>query len=1339
MKEQTREKINKSFIQKFNIIVIAMLVMTSVFFDAQTKNKIQHVQSEEKLAISEQIYTTQTTVPNGYTAIRNSTDLLNINSNLSGKYILMSDIDMTGINFTPIGTTNANNANSFNGTLEGNNYAIKNLSIEAENTYIGLFAKANGAVIQNLKMENIDINVDVTSSISSRYIGSIVGYFTKTGTADDEFNYGKIRNVSVDGKIENNGNITNVYIGGIAGYSEVSMSRCINKARIMNLAISQTVYIGGIVGQANGNKSIVRLSQHEADIISGNSNTAYIGGIAGKTTYAIIHSYSKGARNILTNSAYIGGIAGENYGKINYTYAIDQIDVTGTATIGGIAGRNTGTIGYSYYNSNEDRGNINEGEYKTLQEMKQMDTYQGWNFDEDSGIWEIRDGVKSPELNKEENYIEPEFWQWNTRETTSDQAYNGVHIELTDTIYFRGYGNISYKDFLYKKYDYPGKKIFKFQIDETKGNYHTLNGTGFFVNAKQDNGKITGEVILIEKENISAYRLEDVDIETFKTQDGTFEVGMNIEQYSTEVLARETKPNTQIHKLVITASPTNITIIDNNEEIINIGLDASKHAGEDFGPLVSYVNHNCNRLSQLEFSEYIVELKDFKLPVTVKDDIGNIIEGAKFQIKNSLGETIREGNTNINGLWNVKGLKEGSYTLEQIQTIPEHIKDNNTYSFRVTNTGKMVDTTTGAEIQGYNIINSRIKAETAVIKIYQKDTTNGIKNAKIALCDESENTLTRSGRMILDDGSGQNIEILTNSNGEVDFAQIVDLLPGTYYYKEISCPSNYIIDSNLYSFEVDGQGNVTFDLYNGKIYNIKDAFTIIWKNEDGTELERDENVRYGQTPSYDGVIPTKPPTQKYSYTFNGWNPEVAPVEEDQIYTAKYTQTINKYTIIWKNEDGTELEKDENVEYGTTPEYNGETPTKAATEEYTYEFDTWTPAITTVRGNTTYTATYLEILKPTVMEYEITYELNGGSLLSGQTNPLSYTSETETFTLINPTKVGYTFLGWTGSNGSTPNTHVTIEQGSSGFRQYIARWEAKQYTIKYNGNGSTKGSTQDSIHTYDSNKNLTKNGYAKEYTITYNLNYNGSVNEERKAPCEFVGWTTTQDGNGGNSYNDEQSVINLTTESEIYLYAQWANKETKYIPKRVGYTFEGWYTDEACTTSNKIASTNGTYMPTGDITLYANWKARNRRLADATYNASDLEIVSNKYEVLENEGYILKINPNTNIEDFKKDISTNGDVKILNKNGDEADDSELIGTGYEIEILHNGEIYKYIAIVKGDINGDGKSTVTDISLTIYAIVGKNELKEEKFFAADVDFNGKIGTTDLSMIIRQSIQD
>ena len=47
--------------------------------------------------------------------------------------------------------------------------------------------------------------------------------------------------------------------------------------------------------------------------------------------------------------------------------------------------------------------------------------------------------------------------------------------------------------------------------------------------------------------------------------------------------------------------------------------------------------------------------------------------------------------------------------------------------------------------------------------------------------------------------------------------------------------------------------------------------------------------------------------------------------------------MNKYTITFVDENGTELEKDENVEYGTTPTYDGETPEKAATAQYTYTF------------------------------------------------------------------------------------------------------------------------------------------------------------------------------------------------------------------------------------------------------------------------------------------------------------------------------------------------------------------------------------------------------------------
>ena len=69
-------------------------------------------------------------------------------------------------------------------------------------------------------------------------------------------------------------------------------------------------------------------------------------------------------------------------------------------------------------------------------------------------------------------------------------------------------------------------------------------------------------------------------------------------------------------------------------------------------------------------------------------------------------------------------------------------------------------------------------------------------------------------------------------------------------------------------------------------------------------------------------------------------------------------------------------------------------------------------------------------------YTITYSLKGGSA----SNPASYDWTTATFTLENPTKEGRSFIGWTGSNGSTPQMTVTIPQGSAGNRSYTANWD-----------------------------------------------------------------------------------------------------------------------------------------------------------------------------------------------------------------------------------------------------------------------------------------------------------
>ncbi len=159
-------------------------------------------------------------------------------------------------------------------------------------------------------------------------------------------------------------------------------------------------------------------------------------------------------------------------------------------------------------------------------------------------------------------------------------------------------------------------------------------------------------------------------------------------------------------------------------------------------------------------------------------------------------------------------------------------------------------------------------------------------------------------------------------------------------------------------------------------------YTIKFVNEDGTELQS-YKVAYGETPVYAGETPTKATDDQYTYTFTGWDPEIVAVTEDAIYTATYSNSVNEYTIMFVDEDGTELQSGK-VAYGEIPVYTGETPTKAADEQYTYTFTGWTPEIVTVTGDATYTATY----SSTINEYTIMFvDDDGTELQSGP--PLVY--------------------------------------------------------------------------------------------------------------------------------------------------------------------------------------------------------------------------------------------------------------------------------------------------------------------------------------------------------------
>ena len=131
------------------------------------------------------------------------------------------------------------------------------------------------------------------------------------------------------------------------------------------------------------------------------------------------------------------------------------------------------------------------------------------------------------------------------------------------------------------------------------------------------------------------------------------------------------------------------------------------------------------------------------------------------------------------------------------------------------------------------------------------------------------------------------------------------------------------------------------------------SYTITWKQDDGTEIDT-TTVEYGQMPTHADL--TKEASAEFTYTFAGWTPEISSVKGEATYKATYSATVNEYTIIFKNEDGTVLQT-VTVAYGETPEYTGETPTKAEDANNTYSFAGWNQDISAVTGETEYTATF----------------------------------------------------------------------------------------------------------------------------------------------------------------------------------------------------------------------------------------------------------------------------------------------------------------------------------------------------------------------------------------------
>lgn len=420
--------------------------------------------------------------------------------------------------------------------------------------------------------------------------------------------------------------------------------------------------------------------------------------------------------------------------------------------------------------------------------------------------------------------------------------------------------------------------------------------------------------------------------------------------------------------------------------------------------------------------------------------------------------------------------------------------------------------------------------------------------------------------------------VVTSTTVSPDGSRVIDL-----YYSR----NQYYIDVNGL---IDGVGNGSLSNADGVNFGNVNVYVNDVKVSSGVG-DHYKKAYYGST--YKIEVNYVFPGRQY----DGVDTSRSPLEGIVTGTvnARLIFSTTKYSVTYKLNGGT------NPSSGVTSSYTVDSnaftlPTPSRTG---YTFGGWYDnssltgtAITSVPKGSTGNKTYYA--KWNLITYNITYNLNGGSA----TNPSTYNVESTTFSLNNPSKTGYTFSGWTGSNGTTPSKSVSISKGSTGNKSYTANWTANKYSVVFNSNGGS-GTMSNQTHTYGSSLALTSNSFTRTgYT--------------------FAGWNTKADGTGTN-YTNGQSVSNLVSSSggSITLYAKWTlntysitynlnggsnpstGVTTSYnvtsstitlpTPTRTGYTFGGWFTSSGLSGTAVTTIASGS---TGNKVYYAKWNLVN---------------------------------------------------------------------------------------------------------------------------------------------------
>ena len=265
---------------------------------------------------------------------------------------------------------------------------------------------------------------------------------------------------------------------------------------------------------------------------------------------------------------------------------------------------------------------------------------------------------------------------------------------------------------------------------------------------------------------------------------------------------------------------------------------------------------------------------------------------------------------------------------------------------------------------------------------------------------------------------------------------------------------------------ISGDGQTTV-----KYYYKRKVHTVTFDADSGTFVaekgEDDSKIvvtgRYGAN-----IIVPKAPTRT-GYQFLGWDEEVEMTVPDKDLTYKAQWLKMEYTLQFKTGEGTSVSP---IKGNYGDKINApENPTRKG-----YIFKNWSKNGKKV-DNLPTTMPAESHIYTAIWEretYQITYDLNGGSMKSGEKNPTTYNVDTTVFKLKNPVRAGYTFTGWSGTEITGVSDNVSVKQGSTDNRTYKANWRENTYQITFILSGTeAKGSMAAKTVNYTENVTLPK--------------------------------------------------------------------------------------------------------------------------------------------------------------------------------------------------------------------------------------------------------------------------